>query len=408
VSRACQLALAGLLAACGDAGLDYDGPLGQPVPATVASSVPIADGAVDGAPGRFLVDSGAPLTLLDTAGFGGEPGTRRVELDALGLRFPDRKAPAFDLLPGDDNGIDGILGGDILRHFALSIDYRGERLWVDEVAPDLPVGVDPETVDAPVAAAAALRGGGLFGIPDCAACDDVEVGATRLLVDVTLESEVTATFLVDTGASAVLIEPGLLAALPGPGRPRLDGVTVATAAGPVSASYVRIGAVELSVGPAGTRETSVPALVLPDEGFLDPVESEVGREVDGLLGGSYLRAFLATLDAPGRQLILARFRDRDHIDADEFVGVGFSMASRGSVWEVQDVYPATDAAAEGLIAGDVVSALDGESITGADRQTIDTILGRFALGDEVAVAIERGPQTVLVTVEDLLPAYETP
>ncbi len=392
-------------AGCGSSGgLDYSGTPGQEVPVTIASAVPVIDASADGAPGRFLVDSGSPVTILDLAA--GDPGTRRIALDAFALTFPDVPVATFDLFAGSEQAFDGLVGGDVLSGFALTLDYRDQRGWLEEEDDALPAGVDPATVDAPLWADAQLRGGGHLDVPGCSGGDcSVDVRATRLLVEASIESAPPAWFLIDTGATAVVLAPSIADALGGAGRPRLDGVTVATADGPATAYYTRVG--DISV--AGTAATDVPVLVLPAS-LLAPLEDEVGHPIAGLLGGSFLRQFLVTLDDPGRRLRLARFRDQDHIDPDEFVGVGFTMASTGGVWEVRDVYSGTDAAAEGLTHGELVVSLDGIDLAGADRATVNGILGGFVLGDDVPVGVVRGGAdvTLQVAVEDLLPHYSTP
>jgi hypothetical protein len=140
------------------------------------------------------------------------------------------------------------------------------------------------------------------------------------------------------------------------------------------------------------------------------LSAEVGVEVHGLIGGSLLREFRTTVDFPGRALGLAAYGDRSHIDPDEFIGVGFAMAPRGPVWEGGDVYTDTDAFAQGRRPGDPVRELDGQSLSGASRAMVDTLLDGFALGDEVPVGVARGDttETLMIAVEDLLPGYVTP
>ncbi len=400
------LVIALLASACDSAGgLDYSGTPGQEVPVTIANSVPVIDASADGAPGRFLVDSGSPASILDLTG--GQPGTRRVVLDAFALSFADVPVAVFDLFAGAEEAVNGLVGGDVISGFDLTIDYRNQRGWLaDDDA--LPAGVDPATIDDPVWTGAQLRGGGRLDVPGCTTGDcSVHVGATRLLVEVSLESAPPAWFLVDTGATAVVLAPDVADALGDPARPRLDGVTVTTADGPATAYYTRVA--EMSLADGAAVATDVPVLVLPAS-LLAPLEDEVGHPIAGLLGGSFLRQFLITLDDPGHRLRLARFRDQDHIDADEFVGVGFTMASQGGVWEVRDVYSGTDAAAEGLVRGEPVVSLDGVTIGGADRATVNGILAGFALGDDVPVGVVRAGTdvTVQVAVEDLLPHYINP
>lgn len=402
------LAAIGAIAAalgCGGDDFGYTGEPGQAVPASIDAWVPSVEILVDGErAGTMLVDTGAPVTVLDSEAFALAPRTYRTDLEAFGLVFPDLLIGSFDVFP-DAAPWDGIIGGELLRHFALTVDYRDELAWLEEA--HQPTAADGDA-SAEASAIIELRGGGVVGIPgDCAGgCGELEVGTTRALVLVRLEGLEPAWFMVDTGASAVVLLPSVVAALGDVDRPRLDGVTINTSSGRVLGSYLRVGAVAIG----DTRVTSVSALVIPDEGFLDGLSAEVGVPVSGLIGGSFLREFRVSIDYPGRMLGLAEYRDRSHIDPDEFVGVGFKMAPQGTVWEVGDVYTGTDAFDEGLRPGDVLLELDGASLNGATRAGVDATLARFGLGDEVPVGVARGggTETVLVAVEDLLPAYETP
>jgi predicted aspartyl protease len=391
------------LGCAGDFG--YQGEPGQPVPASIVAWVPSVAVTVDGdRTGSLLVDTGAPVTILDSEAFGLSPRTYEPDVEVFGLTFAPLRLGAFDVFP-DGAPWDGVLGGELLRHFSLTVDYQDQLAWLDEIHQ---LGAGDGRLAPEQATEIEVRGGGIVGIPgDCGgSCGELEVGATRVLVPVYLEELEPVWFMIDTGASAVVLLPSIVDALGDPSRPRLDGVTINTAGGSVLGAYVRVGALRIG----DSRATSVSALVIPDEAFLDGLSAEVGVRVRGLIGGSFLREFRATIDYPGRILALASYLDRSHIDPDEFIGVGFAMASRGTVWELREVYTNTDAFAEGLRPGDTIVELDNESLNGVSRAGVDAILDRFGVGDEVPVGVSRGAtiETLLVTMEDLLPAYETP
>jgi C-terminal processing protease CtpA/Prc len=149
-------------------------------------------------------------------------------------------------------------------------------------------------------------------------------------------------------------------------------------------------------------------LVLPSTELLQNLSDEVDRPIVALVGGSFLREFVVTIDAPAGELQLDRYASRAHIPADEYVGPGFTLvASPDGTWRVSDVYAGTDAAAEGLVPGDVVEELGGQSITGLPEPSVSAILDGFTVGQEVAVGVLGGGGfvTKLVTIEDLLPGY---
>jgi hypothetical protein len=405
--RALLAALAALAACGGDDGLEYDGAAGLPTAASFAGWVPSVSADADGTAGNLLLDSGAPLTLLDNDHFTALPdGEHAVDLSIGALAFPDLPVLAFDVINYPQNRqppLDGLVGGDLLGAFAFSLDYAGGRVWLDDGDAALPAEADPGALADAIEVEADIAGGGVFGIPSGAR----EVGATRFLVSATVEDLPEPIWvLVDTGASSVVMASEVMDLLTAEGRPRLDGITVGTAEGATTAYYTRV--YRLALGAAA--QDSVPVLVLADDGIFTAVSDEVDREVRAVVGGSYLRWFLATLDYPGERLILHRYREPSHIDPDEFVGVGFDLAPDANQWRVSAVYPGTDAEAKGLVVGDVVYTLDGTSITGLARADIDQLVAGFALGDQLPVGIERaGEMTeVLVQVEDLLPEFVSP
>jgi len=407
-------------AGCGDDDeFEYVGEPGAPVPASFASWVPAVDVSVGEEPARsFLVDTGAPLTMVDTDAFPElEDGLHEVELGGFELLFPSLSIAAFDVFGYEQDAESefvGIVGGDILSEFALRLDYRDDRVWLDELPGDevgLPAGVEAASVGVTQTVPLRVRGGGRAVVPgDCpVTCGTIRLPPSRALVEVFLEEgERPVWMLVDTGASAVVLDEATLEALPAEGRPRLDGVTVGTASGPVTAYFTRVSSLGLQGGAAG--EESVPVLVLSDDALFEGIERETGLEVRGLIGGTFLRSYLTTIDFPEERLALARYVEQSHIDADEFVRVGFTMIKRAGGWEAQDVYPGTDAAADGLLSGEVLADLDGEAISAMDQAAVSAILGRFDLGEEVPVGVVRGADTEVlhIEVEDLLPQFEAP
>ncbi len=400
--------------ACGDGGLDYEGEAGRPVAADIDRHTPYVQVAVDGsAPGRFLVDTGAPFSVLDTDSYDLSDGKHAVDLDAFGLHVFDYEVVAFDALPfpQGDRVIDGIVGGALMCSFTLSVDYQGERAWLDDAWD----GGAPAEFDAAVAPAIAvdvrLDGGGRYLVPgNCGGdCGTIELPGTRILVEVVADGDAEPfTALVDTGATAVVASEALMTRLGMDGRPRLDGVTVGTASGPVTAYFTRLGSVSLS--DAAEPLTSVPTLVVPGFDLFDALSDEVDGDVDAIIGGTLLRHFLVTMDYPGRQLVLSRYRDPSHIDADEFVDLGFDMVASGGAWVVGDVYSGTDAQAQGVRTGDVVVRLDGTEIAGLDEGAVRAIVTQYDVGDAISLELDRlgGPVTLSVAVEDLLPHYEVP
>jgi hypothetical protein len=420
---AATLLLVPLAAACSDDGILWQGAAGQPTAARFPAWVPVIDGALDGAPGAFLIDTGAPMVMADRDSFGARfaDGRATAALAVFGLDFPDLAVAVFDLFPGapdGNDGIDGIVGGELLRHFGLGLDYQGGQLFLDDGAiasGALPPAIDVAAIEAPESIALSLRGGGQGQIPGSCdgGCGGIDVGATRALVEVSLEGSAPVWMLVDTGATNVVLSAALADALPIPAagsRPRLDGVTVGTAAGPASAYITRVGSIALGADlTAGA--SSVPALVLEgdaERAIFDGLRDETGVDVVGLLGGSFLRGFAARLDYGGERLTLARYRDPYHIDPDEYVRVGFSLASApDGGWRIGDVYPGTSAAAAGLQSGDGLERIGDSDLAGEARATVEALLGGAA-GDLLLLGVRHAGtyREVSVAIEDLLPPFE--
>ena len=419
--RPAALALCAALAAgCGDDGFAYQGTPGTPVPASFSAIVPSVLASVgDAGPRVFLVDTGSPITVVDSAAYPAmASGLSHVPVQAFALTFPDLAVARWPLFGDADTGLGGILGGDLLRHFALSLDYRGGRAWLsdpftaDLPIPDLPVG---GRVDLPIS----VRGGGLAALPgDCApaaTCGTVALPATRITLRASFEGQTQPVWVVvDTGASAVLLSPDLLGSLgDDPPRPQLTGVQVSTVEGLRDATISRVWRLRLGGAPGDADTVEVddlPVMTVPSWDLFSGLSAEVGEDVVALIGGTALRRYLTTVDYDADLLRLAPYTDPSFIPADEWIGVGFSLAASGAEWDVAEVYGGTDAEAEGIVVGDRVVRLGKVAITGAPASRVQALLATYPLGAEVPVGIDDGAglTTHQVLVEDLLPSYPPP
>jgi hypothetical protein len=221
--------------------------------------------------------------------------------------------------------------------------------------------------------------------------------------------------MIDTGASATAVTEDFFVALGGDGRPRLDGISITTANGVATASLSRVWRFTLTAASGdgtgdGVAVDDLPVLVLPTTELFQNISDEVGENVVALVGGSFLRRHLTTIDYPNQRVVLARYTEQTHVPVSEYIGVGFSLFRDGDDWRVGDVYPNTDAAAELLVSGDVIDELAGTPITGQPQDVVDAILTSYTLGQEVPVGVRSGAtiEPHQVTVEDLLPSYPPP
>lgn len=407
--RLALFALSALLVACnGDDTyrVDYEGIPGQATALELDGWVPVVQTRVNGgSPFTALVDTGSPLTAFSPAALPGvSKGEVALRVEAFGLAFPDLRSVVVELFEESDlcqpARPRGLVGGDLLRGFRLGLDYRGERIFLfDGDVPDAtPVGED---TDAAVEVPVRVAGGGAAKLEGLAS--PVNVGATRVLV---AEAEVEGArraAVVDTGASLTVLSSKLFDALGGADRPVLCCESVATLYGIQDARITRLK--ELRLGQAAVR--NLPVLIWDNQAFFDSISAEVGREVSMLIGGSFLRRFAVEIDYREGQLLLHRYREQDHVDADEFVGPGFTLcqakqAAEGMV--VVDVYQGSSAEKAGVKRGENLIMVDGQAIAGKTLAEIHALLDKpqgTTLDLIFAGYVKRS-----VTVERLLSDYD--
>jgi len=247
----------------------------------------------------FVLDTGSPLTLIDPSKFttiGIESGSvsQVSTLDVGSLHLTDVEVVAKSpcgLMVCPTSEPAGLLGGDVLVDFAVSIDYRGSAVAFGAFG--LPSGLA-----APTMTAFALEGGGQIVPPGMLAA--VPLPATRISITVVVEGQ-PHPFVLDTGSSALVLGPALYDSIVADGRPQ-SSVSVSTVSGTSSEPSTRLGSVVF----AGAEQQNVEAIRAPLD--LSTLQKEVGHDVDGLLGGAFLEHYLVTIDYPGRQITLHAYQ----------------------------------------------------------------------------------------------------
>jgi len=373
-------------------------------------------GGAESAP--FLIDTGSPVMLADTDDHDLADGWHVLDLELGDLHFSGLQVGAFDVFAGGEAGsapFSGIIGGILLGDFALSFDAQGGRVWLEDGPPaELPAELAAGAVGPAVEVDARVAGGGRFMI----AGEVRPVGATRFLVRVAVEDQDDRAesfwALVDSGATSVVLSNELMELLGDGGRPRLEGVVVDTASGPQAGYLTRVWSLRLPGADDRVEQTSAPVMVLPDDDLFESVSAEVGQEVRGIVGGSFLRWYVATLDYAAEAMRLLPYVSPDHIDPDEFVGLGFDLTRRSGAWVIEAVFGGTDAEAQDVRVGDTLVAIDGIAVADLDESDIDGLARSGGVGAVVAVALERAGEDgrvevdADVEVEDLLPAFDAP
>jgi len=406
VLRALILTLSVALLACDD-GRDPPvtrGDFGQRTPAYLGGLIPVTDVTVsDHAPLPFIVDTGSPITLFNSASFGYAPDystTGTSDISAFGIEFSGVPTVTYGAFGPDACGeipLGGILGGDLLSFFNLTIDYLGSALFLfDHLDGSPDIGQD---VDAARSVRFRLEGGGKATVVGLS----VDIPATRIIVDGTLEgAEVT--FLVDTGASMVTVPKTVFETLGAQDRPRIPDVPVQTVYGESMGFIVRMKS--LSVGEV--LQNDVPTFVTPDVALFDNLSAEVGTPIAALIGGSFLRTYQTTLRYKARRMELAPYKNPVHINPLEFVSPGFEIAEgcEGGFF-VARVYPGTSAAEQGITPGARLYSIESQSLAGLTIDEADRLLKSYEPGSAVQMVLAPRlvAQTYTFVYTDLLPRF---
>ncbi len=268
--------------ACDDssnAGIKYIGEGGVPVSIRLSSLTPEVDLELDLQPGTrpFVLDTGSPVHLADVGHYDAGAGVYRLQMNGLGLLFPDLPF-VFEDFFDDWVPVAGLLGANLLVYFDWELDYPGRTVTL------YPRGF-PERDPADARVSFVLTGGGRYRL---STGESLSVGATRHLVYVNLEGR-RVLALLDTGASYMVLKRTVLESLGMAGRPDHGSTQVVTAYGVVSAPLTELRQVSFADAPA-TLVENVYTVMVEDE-FLSSLRVETGREVDALVGGAFLSSF---------------------------------------------------------------------------------------------------------------------
>ena len=289
------------------------------------------------APFRFVLDSGASLTVIDQArakdlhldfgdaveGHGAGKGTFAYRVVATPVRlsvgvaeFGCEKLAALDLtnqLAILGRPIDGILGYDVFQRYAVEIDYEARVVRLFE----------------PGSLAAAQAG---VALP---------LTITKRLPYVTADLKVKGqplakkTLLVDTGSEDAVDDDVVLSSK-GPKREVTGGVGLGQE---YKVTFGRIASARL--GPYELKNVPSVAPGVP------------------LIGSSVLRHFRLTFDYRHGKFYLAREPVNTLDFSDSSPGSGLDLREGKSGLDVHDVIAKSPAEAAGLHAGDAILTIDG-------------------------------------------------
>ena len=426
MKRHLSMVLAALaVASCGGGSSGYavTGMLGIPSSTVVGANLIFADASLNGsaqAPDLefgVLIDSGSPVVLIDPSLFDQPSPANSAQVQAqVDLGFVKdgmtvvtiKQVPALLLSAAmmDEIGFGGILGGDVMRDFSVQLDYAAPTM--EGFCLGCVSGARDDVASPGSVVSFSLRGGGRGPVPLASDVNPVvTIPPTRVPVTVDIEG-VQHPFILDTGASEVSVRTSVFAQMTGDGRATLTGFPITTVTGDSGAEVTR--AKTLTVG--GEEVDDAPVMTIPGDELLDGISAELDpskkTQIDGLLGGSFLRNFLVTIDYPKGQLHLQRYNTETWQDEFKRVGIGLGATPPGSRHSYGVVYAGSDAETQGIRVNNEVWSVDGMSLDGVDPIVADAMLDGTP-GTTKTLVISNSdssttPTTVQVMVDDLIPS----
>jgi len=330
----------------------------------------------------FVYDTGAPSSGIDddvhgTVGDGPydlEVGGREIEVPYM--RPFDATALGFD-------GIDGILGGDVMGSFAVTLDVERRVFWLDEERDERALLACDHVEGDPAETAMAIN--------------------QYLYVRGTAEDE-EGWFLVDSGASLGAMPDDIFDRLqerrP---RPALGGFYTPAAIGTFWARLSTVGRLEV----AGRAVENIATRTLPDD-LLPGGRFSDGRPLLGVLPSGYLRHFLVTVDHPNDALRLDAYTSMPLREPAQYFPVGIGLEdSTDPPFRVAQVLAGSSADEQGVEVGDEVLRVNGRAVAAMSPSQRPWSLVRPGPGETVGVTLvdgEGAERTMTLEARDLLVA----
>ncbi len=237
----------------------------------------------------------------------------------------------------------------------------------------------------------------------------------RIPVTVTIEG-VDHPFIVDTGASEVSVRSTLYSSLIQDGRAQLMNFGIETVEGGSTASVTRAKAIVVG----GEMVADVPVMSImsdPTDDLLNQIGlAEIDPSGKNLIERPAGRQLPAQL--PGHGRLPERAGPPCSVTTretwvDEFQRIPASTSpglpdSDRHWYAINIVYPGTDAAKQGLVAGDEILSIDGTSLDGlgwlAADNLLDGAVGTSKTDVVYSATTDVGPTwTLSVLVDDLIP-----
>lgn len=345
-----------------------------------------------GPPGNFILDTGANVTVIDSA-FAARTGLktagnlqaqggastgnaslatvdqlRVIGAEADGVELQNVKVAVVSLSPMMApllwRDCDGIIGANVIAQFVTRLDY--DRRQLDFLDPKAFTYEGKGT-----ALPMTLTG----GVP---------------VVDIKVDGAFEGGARVDVGSDAILdlhtpfVKKNDLLARAG----KTIGVTSGSIGGEFQSTIARMKSIE--IGPYRMADPLV-GLSTTESGAL------ASEDYAGNIGNELLDRFTVTLDYEHRQVWLepgARYEERRN-----FSRFGAGLAKYGEEVRATQVTPGSPAAEAGLKEGDVVTAVDGKPAAALDPDLLERQFTDGAPGTKVALTLARDGRSKKLTVK---------
>jgi hypothetical protein len=349
---------------------------------------------VEGTTALLFVDTGSPIVLLSPTSFPDAPAIGSVSaLTVESDNVTNVQVVTSSIAPASPDPsvpLGGVLGCTVFCTSVMSFNYRDAIFTIGSPTP--PSGLQPETV-----LGFSFKGGGT----DQVGGTPVTIPRSRVVVSVDIEGTAHK-MILDSGATAVTVNQALFAEITQDGRAQISGGSATSTLGMSTTTLTRTK----TLGVAGAQAERV--VVAYDSSFdtnLSAVSADAGETIEGSLGGTFLENFYVTVDYPNRQVHFAPYTDTSFI-LDPGATFGFSLALSGSTYSVAEVFSGTSAATKGVLVGDVIVAIDGQTLASLTLSEVAVLAGgkvgstksvRFGAAEALA------DRTVSFTMTDLLP-----
>ena len=345
---------------------------------SVAGKIVVDVSIDDGAPQKWILDTGAPSSLLDTSiTLSGADHVLHLAGHDFTVRHIDQGDVASSLqIPG----VVGIFGMDLLTKpkAALTLDYPRSKIWIDDA------------LDEPALLACDHVAGKPFVTP--------YKTNGNFFVQGTLE-DVDGWFLVDSGATLGAVPDDVFDALNAAHpRPALDGFYTPAFVGTFWARMTAIGA--MHVGPLEVDHVVIRTI---DKGMLPTPDTTT--KLLGLLPSGFLHHFMVTLDFSAKIVRFDAAKGDAMKEAPKYfaLGIGLEHVTDPPI-HVSQVLAGSSAEEQGVLVGDEIVTVGGKDFATMAAYARPWSLLSGTLGAKIDVTVKRadGSHDTTLEARDLL------